>query len=524
MSESRIDYVIKKLRRKIWIDRIQQYTVYAFCIGAVGISILIIIGHAYPIIYLFKKAIVLMSVVVLLGILAGLLHRPSLKYTAYVGDELDFENRFTTYMEYKKVQNPIVEVFKEEVEYALEQKNILREYSFHFCWKIAMVGFFILVLAVGLYFIPSNGMKIAKYKEEIHEELKKESKKIQRVVKELKEDIDEDKRENVEYTSKIMFNLQELEKKLSKSFDYKEAAFHVADVQNKIKKCCSNINNEDKSLYTGIFNGIEGNHQILKQAVDNDDMSKVFNILKDEYFTKEEKKKILENIENIKSSFKDKEYINSIANKIKTALKRENTGGALADILQEQYYKKRELKIAQKTIVRLQNMKERLIDKAFMDGFKSFDGDKKGADFARGGENELFRDGELSNIKADEFAIGSEGNKLMGNADGVGGGSKDAQSNTGEVKTGEISKGSDATRLGLESKNISYLQGSFQETGKIIDKKVRAVIGDTGNLKELQRLYKSFQKEGMDYILKQEIPLEYKQLIINYFDKLSGGK
>ncbi len=269
---------------------------------------------------------------------------------------------------------------------------------------------------------------------------------------------------------------------------------------------------------------MEENHQILKQAVDNDDMSRVFNILKDKHFTIEEKKKILENIESIKSRFSDNEYINSITNKMKIALEKENTGKILADILKEEYYRKKELDIAQRTIIKLQNMKERLMDKASIDGFKSFDGDKKSADFERGGESELSRDGELSNINSEEFAMGSQANKLMGNADGLGGGSRETNGNSEKVKNGEILKEDTATRLEIENKNISYIRGSFQETGEIIDKKVRQAVGDIGELEELHRFYSSFKEEGINYVLKQGVPLEYRQLVINYFDRLIGGK
>ncbi|KGG81042.1 hypothetical protein Y919_02995 [Caloranaerobacter azorensis H53214] len=524
MNKSRIDYVMKRLRRKIWINRIQQYMAYAFCIGATGMLILIIIGHAYPIVYLLKKAVNLVLTIVLLGILTGLLHRPSLKYTAYVGDELGFENRLTTYMEYREIQDSVVEAFRYEVEEALEQRDIVDEYSFYFPWKIVIIGFFILILSAGLYFIPSNGMRIAEQREEIHKELKEESKKVEQTIKELKQNLVKDDIKSRKFMYKITSSLQELEKRLNKSFDYKEAAFHVSNVQNEIKKCCRDTNKEYERWYTGIFNGVEENHQILKQAVDNDDMSRVFNILKDKHFTIEEKKKILENIESIKSRFSDNEYINSITNKMKIALEKENTGKILADILKEEYYRKKELDIAQRTIIKLQNMKERLMDKASIDGFKSFDGDKKSADFERGGESELSRDGELSNINSEEFAMGSQANKLMGNADGLGGGSRETNGNSEKVKNGEILKEDTATRLEIENKNISYIRGSFQETGEIIDKKVRQAVGDIGELEELHRFYSSFKEEGINYVLKQGVPLEYRQLVINYFDRLIGGK
>lgn len=525
MKKNKVDYVIGKLRKKIWINRIQKDMTCTFSIGATGVFVWVLTGHILPIVYLLKKIVFFIAVMLPLGIIVGLCSRPSLRYTILVGDGLGLQNRLSTYMEYRNEEDSIIEVFKEEVEEALDEKDIVKDYKICFPWKIVMLGFFILVLSLGLYFLPSRGREDAQKRETIHQDLMEESKKLEEARKEIEEDLSEnhDKVQEPEY--KILLSLQNLEKKLNRSYDYQHAAAYIADTQKKVMSYNEEIEKKNRERYAGIFNGIDEEHKSLKSAIAANDIDKACEILKKEDFTVEDKKKIRENIEKIKKGFDEEqnEYKDSLTNEIKTALEEEKMGEKLSELLQRHHTIKKEFQIAEQTTIKLQSMKERVMDKSSTDGFKSFDGSEKGTDFARG-ENESTENGEASNANADELALGNEGNKSMGDANGLGGGSGKAYGSSDEAKEGKVEKQELATRLGVEAGETSYVQSTWQETGEIINKKADQVVSIEGESQELDRLYKNFKEEGMEYVLKQEIPLEYKELVIHYFDTLYGGK
>ncbi|MCT4592891.1 MAG: hypothetical protein N4A57_01245 [Anaeromicrobium sp.] len=517
MKKNKIDIILSKLRRKIWIGNILKSLINGVLISSIGFLFITIVAHITPIVYVFNKAFILITSIIILGIIVGVLRRPSIVKTALIGDKLGLKERLETYLEFKDKDSFICEMFIEEAEDSLENFNVLKKYKLNIQWKKVLISSLVCALSVGIYFVPSLSMNKAIEKEHINKELKEEGKNVS----ELKKNIEEDEDIGEDHKKEILLSLDDLEKKLNKSFDYNEAALQVSDMEKKLKKINNEMTRSNMKSIAGIFNGLDNEYVPLEEMFQTGDLDS-FNALKDKKFTTKEQETISENIkkmEKLNKNYNSKEK--EMLNEIKTALEdKKLTSDKLEDIIENN--DKKIDKFAKDTETKLKSMKERLLAKG-NEGFKGLGGEEKGSDFAKG-QNDDYENGEINNKKSEEMAIGNGGNKSIKSSSGVGGSGIGGDSEDTIPKEGEVDKKDEATRLGEDGTNISNVEGNWHNEGNITNKYSENVIEVKGEFKSMDHMYNTFKKEGMDYISKQEIPLEHRQLVIEYFNKLNRGQ
>lgn len=512
--------ILNKLRNKIWIEEILKNMINGFCISSIIFFSFVTIAHFFPIVYVLKKSVLMLLILMGLSVCVGFFRRPSIQKTAVIGDELGLKERLVTYLEYKNEDSAMIENFKEELSSTLGVFDLVKAYKIKLSIKRILINFVVCILAIGIYFIPSSSMNVATNQEMIHKELKEESKKIHELKEKIKNDL-EDENLNMEQKEKIILTLEKTEEKLKSSFDYDEGAIDVMDAQKKIKEMNSeNLGKELKSL-VGAFDGI-GQKESIKDAFASGDVEKINQQLKSKFFSKEEQKKIIENMNEIEKNLGNQEMKKELLNKMKTTIEEEPTGERLAKALEDMKETKKLKQLAKETESKLNSMKERLLAKGD-EGFKGISGEEKASDFAKG-QNEDTQNGEMTHQKGNEIAQGDRGNQHMENANGLGGSNgTNFENENATEKLGKVERQENATRLGKDKEDASFVKASWQKDGKFTDKESDQAMAQRGEHEALDVLHGKFQKQGMEYIKKQQIPLSRRELVLAYFNKLNGG-
>jgi hypothetical protein len=399
--------------------------------------------------------------------------------------------------------------------------DLVKEYKIKLSFKRIFISFVFCILAIGIYFIPSASMKVAKNQEMIHKELKEEAEKIHELKEKIKNDL-EDEDLNIEREEEILLTLEKTEEKLKHSFNYDEGAVDITDAQKKIKEMHrENLEKELKSL-AGVFDGV-GQEESIKEAFASGNVDQINQQLKNQVFSKEEQKKIIENMYEIEKSLgREESKKKDLLNKMKTTIEEEPTGERIAKGLKDLQETKKLKKLAEEVESKLSSMKERLLAKGD-DGFKGISGEEKAHDFAKG-ENEDTQNGEMTHQKGNEIAQGDKGSQHMENANGLGGSNHtDFENENATEKLGKVERQENATRLGKGKEEASFVKASWQKEGKFTDQESDQAMAQKGEDEALNALYGKFQKQGMEYIKTQQIPLSRRELVLAYFNKLNGG-
>lgn len=506
--KDKIDITLKKLRNKIWIDNIIGCLIDSLLIYSLIILGFTIIIHVIPIVYFIKKYIIIGAILLGVGIIRGIIKRPSIKNTALIGDKMGLKDRLITYIEYKNNDASIINLFKDDLKETLDGFNVIKNYKIHIKFKRISISLLVIVLSLGIYFVPSSNKDIAIEKQNINKDIKQEAQNVANIKKEIKEKLD---KENLDKKDKeiILSSLDNLEKKLNKADDYNQGSVDINDTQSELNE----INESYMNYLSSVFDGVSQKHNGLKTSINSGNIDSIKQALTNEEFNQKEKNKMIDNIDKMKNS------TNSEAlNKIKDCLKKDDSSGKdIANILNKD---KKKLKISKKADIKLESMKERMLSKEG-EGFKSF-GDKKGSDFVNGDNDEL-DNGENGFEKPNEMAMGNAGNKKMANSNGIGGNVDSSSDSNKKSQEGHIKRNEESTRLKDNCNQISSVSGVTGEDGVINNKYSDNVSEIKGDYKSLDSIEKEFSKEGMDYILKQDIPLEDRDLVTDYFKKLNGG-
>lgn len=506
--KDKIYITLKKLRNKIWVNNIIGCLINSLLIYSLIILGFTIIIYVIPIVYFIKKSIIIGAILLGLGIIRGIIKRPSIKNTALIGDKMGLKDRLITYIEYKNNDDSIINLFKNDLKETLDSFNVIKNYKIHIKFKRIIISLLVIVLSLGIYFVPSNNKDIAIEKQNINKDIKQEAQNVADIKKEIKEKLD---KENLDKKDKqiLLSSLDNLEKKLNKADDYNQGSIDINEAQSELNE----INESYMNDVSSVFEGVKQGNNSLETAIDSGNIDRIKQALMDEEFNQQEKNKMIDNIDKIQNS------TNSEAlNKIKDCLKKgDSSGKDIADILNKD---KKKLKIAKKAHMKLESMKERMLSKEG-EGFKSF-GDKKGSDFVNGDNDEL-DNGENGFEKPSEMVMGNAGNKKMANSNGVGGNVDSTSDSNKQSKEGHIKRNEESTRLKDNGNEISSVSGVTGEDGIINNKYSDNVSEIKGDYKSLDTIEKEFSKEGMDYIFKQDIPLEDRDLVTEYFKKLNGG-
>ena len=196
------------------------------------------------------------------------------------------------------------------------------------------------------------------------------------------------------------------------------------------------------------------------------------------------------------------------------------TGEKLADSI-EKAVRETESRLIEKTEMKIDSMKERIEAKS------------KGADIETGGidavddynigENNIDGNGELSDeSETTRTGTGDGYAQTGGGPDGKGGGNGDGSSTAGS-STIELSE--EASRLGDDEKDgTDNVSGTWQESGNVLEKNMAEAVAVLGEESTVVQSYREFQKNGMDYVYRYEIPLTDRQLVIDYFEIINGER
>lgn len=512
---NKIDFYLKKLQKKIWLRRFLHIAVTTGLLVSIALLLFMIFLHFTPINLVLNKVRYLLLLGLILILVGVIFKKPSLKETALIGDTLGMQERLITYWEFKNTSLPLLDDLIEETEDRLNS-NFLKQYKVNVNIKKILLSFFIIILSVGIYFIPSTAQQTAWQRQEINKSLKEEVKNVQEIKKELENENPENDSENEAFLEE----LDQLEKQLRKSFTYQEAALQVGHTQKSLSDQFKK-NNLSKTELTGIFQGLAGREQQeLFNALENDDLASLIQTLEETNFSASEQNQMLSNIEELqkKDLLSKGEQLAELKNSLE---KGADSAKKLANLLKEQQAKKKAWEKVAESETKLQSMKERLLAKSG-DGFKGLGGQEKNSEYALG-ENDNLEQGELTEENSQEIALGKMGNKSMSSSTGKGGGEDISASQKRDAAFGDIAKEA-GQGTNLQSQEESIIQGEWEETGKIVNRDVDDVIAVEGESTDLPTLYKQFQKEKSAYVYKFNIPLEDKDLVHQYFNQLSGGQ
>ncbi len=516
-KEDKIISFIKRLRRRIWLSTLLKMFFNSLICTGIACFCLVAISHLTPVVYIYRKAVFLVAMLMALGLSVGLIKRPTLFKTAVVGDSLGLQERLVTYLEYKDLDAPVIELFVRETEETLENSSYLDKFKLNISGKKVLCAFVLIVGAAGLSFLPSTKRDVALHSQEINQKIKEEA----QIITAKTEELGQEEELPPEQRQKMLSTLEKLSKELNRSFAYQEAAAHVAQAQQQLALLNEHHRQDGLESLQGILSGLSPNHPVLQQAELEGSREDLLQALEQENFSSEEQKAMLENIAEMQREYSAGD---DTLEKIKDSLQEKNlTGKELVEALKKERQDVASCRNIAETEITLQQMKERLLARDNK-GFKSLGGEDKAADFAKG-EIEKAGNGELTAERSEEIALGQYGTKHMRSSSGIGGGGPlNSQEGSEESREGEIEKKAVGTRLSSEESQTSYVQGQWQEQGKIQNKYSPDALEIEGENKALAAMYGGFRREGMEYVAKQEIPLARKQLVLDYYLKLSGGQ
>lgn len=516
MSGNPLDLVLLKLRRKLWLENVLHWLISGLLVTAGMLFVFVVSAHLYPLLYVPGKALYAGGALMALALAAGLLKRPDLKQAAAAGDRLGLEERLTTYLEYRNREFALGEAFREEAEYAVQNINPLSRYKLSINGKKILAAAILIILAWGIYFLPSETRQAAGEREEINRELQKEAGKIKKIREELPETKDD--RENNE---QLLSVLKTLERRLSRAGDFDLAAAEVADAQKKLGRSVASQDEIMQSL-AGIFEGTGSGHQVLREALRSGDLEKAVKLSAESQFTDSERKTMLDNLQEAAGAASSPELKSELA-RLKTALEDNALSGEkLQEALRAVADTGKLFAPEEKVALELQQSKERLLART-NGGINSPGGGDRLAAFAAGETSDYSR-AETTGSSGGDLAAGGPGGHHTGSSHGVGGGGNKASGEgNGEGLTGELARREQATRLGEEGAPLSRVQGQLGTEGGMVDKAADRVPTETGELSTPDRVRAEFGEADMEYVLKYPIPLPRRELVMEYFTLLNGG-
>lgn len=511
MEWKTVEQVLKGLFKKLWLEKLLKNLVNVLLAIAVFIFVLIVTSHFIPIVYLKEKLMYISFILFMAICLKVLIKKPSLEETARVGDKLGLKEKLLTYIEFnnKSDENEVFNTFKNDLEDELQEFELIKKYKMDVKPKKILIAFIIIILSIGTYFIPSDSREIALEKENVNKEIKEEITKIKEEEKVIIENIED--KEIKEEASKV---IKKLNKELNKTYQYDKSLKEIAKAEEKLNHIREKNYGKSLQQVSSLFKGtdIEGTelNDKLKNGIIDD------NILKENNFniSKLDKNKISNNLKNNKEMLSNKEFKNRLENE----LKKEDL--TTKDLIKSIKSKKDEVKFEGE----FKNSKEKLIAKKDEKNFGNGEGDKKPNDFSMGKKESLYKYGENSKNGGMQKKLKGNGNSKNEDNNSLGssktGENKDVKENANKGSIGKYNK---ETKQG-EKGNISNLKSKVNKEGKLTNKSIEEVTGEVGENQYIKNKWLEYRKQGMDYILKYEIPVDKQDIVVDYFRELNGRR
>lgn len=507
--------IIKKIRRKIWRNKIIEMLVNGLFYAAVLLLILTLTLFFYPVVYAPIKAFYIVAGIMVFVLLIGIFKRPGLYQAAAEGDSNGLEERLITYWEYKEEDSLMVEILNDEVENALREKDLSRMCSLKISGRKLLLSAVIFVVIWGVYLLPVGKRQEAEKKEEVNVQIKKEAQDIKELRSEMASEISDKEGE------KVLSALIELERNMKSSYDFNRAAAEVTAAQKNLNQCSGN-SSEALEAMAGLFAGTGVEHEELQKALESGNINKALELSNGEQFSAPEQEALLQNMEKQRNILENSGLKEELS-QLEAALKEQAlTGDKLSEALESMAKRKKLQEVIEKTDLELQECKERLLARAEQ-GIKTPGGKDQLESFAMG-ETAGYDMGERTSEQGGDLATGGNGNSAMSNPNGIGGGGQNASGKSnGQSAFGEVEKLEEDVRLGDDKSSTSQVKGQWGEEGSIIDKTADQVPAETGEYKYIERAVSTFQEQGMAYVEKFEVPLEREPLVMRYFSQLNGG-
>lgn len=506
-----IEQILKKLLKKLWLERLLKNLINVLLMSSIGIFVLVLYSHFTLIFYLKEKLFYISFILFIATLLKTIIKKPSLDEAARLGDKLGLKEKLLTYIEFnsRNDESEVFQIFRNDLEDKLQEFDLIKKYRMDIRPKKILVAFIIVVLAVGTYFIPSFSREMALEKESINKNIKKEVSKIKEEKKDIVENIKD--KETKEEVSEV---IKKLNKELNKTYEYDKALKEIAKAEEKLNYIKEKKHNKNLQRVSSLFKGTEIENTDLNNKLKDGIIDD--SILKENNFSisKEDKKKILDNLKSNKEFSSSKEF----KDKIEEELSKEDL--TTKDLIKSIKNQKDEIKFASE----FRNSKEKLTAKKDEKNFENGQGDKKSKDFSMGEKESSHKYGESSKNGGIQEKIKGEGNSKSEDNNAIGG---SKTGNNKEVKesanNGTIGRYDKETKQGAKG-NISNLKSKVNKEGKLTNKSIEEVTGEIGERQYMKNKWLEYKKQGMDYILKYEIPIDKEDIVIEYFKELNNRR
>ncbi|MCT4564911.1 MAG: hypothetical protein N4A68_11460 [Maledivibacter sp.] len=517
MEKHRADLMLKRLRRRIWAEGILNWLINGMLASGIIATLLMAFIHLYPLVYPLKKAVYLLALVMTIALTIGLLQRPKLKDTAYLGDSLGLEDRLITYIEYREENTPLIKVFLEDLEDILKDGDFLKKHRLRLRGKRLFASILMICISLGIYYLPTETRELAKEREEINKIVRGEAQEIKKLLEE-----DNSLGKDKELQGKARDILEDLERRLKNTYDFNEAAGEIYHAQREIEDIWRKDHIDTLEGLCGALQGASDANKDLKNALKSGDMEGVIKLSKNRSFTDKEQEKMLQGLELEEKrphTTITKEKLNEIRKDLE---KKSFTGEDLARTIKSLRDREALEDLEKGILDELRETKERFIAKSD-GGIKNRGGQDKVSTFTQGNKTDLGSGGG-SDREGNELLAGGVGNKAMDNTEGVGGGKGFASGKgTDQGIFGEVEGATEANRLGEADGSISRISGQSSKAGNITSKFSNGAVAVEGEKMDLQGALMEYEKEGMKYVYKQNIPVGRRELVMEYFMQINGG-
>lgn len=509
-----IDRALSRLRWKLWQNRMVQ----AMCVGAVasGIWILTIGGISLfiPLLYNGTKAWVGSAVLFGGSLLYSACRRPSLRDAAICGDALGMEDRLITYLEYRHCDSPMVLLFIEETKKALSVVQPVAHW--HMCLNKKWLTYAVILLLVGIsaWFVPAPAREAASDREKIDKRIQAEREHVQKLRNDISAAAEIHNRQQMEKT------LASLQGELAHSTSYQEAAKAVADAKKAIVQGNAQGSGPLASVAYAMLQGTDFPDtgmsrtemmQWARSLTGNDQVP----------FPNGVQQKMLQNVEKIKKDLNSSPVPDALQSAYEQLQNHQMTPSDLEKLLDVQSQVGMPAPETEKIAGKLEQIQERLLalDAAASEGKA---GETPVSSLAFGNQSGLTNGEQVHTNGTEAIAAGGGGMQVRQSSNGTGGFGSAGQHKPATHPHNMV-KGEEATRLAGTS-SPSLLRGSLGKEGDIREREAVNVWAESGGSGPLGQAWATFQKNGMEYVNRQDIPLAREQVIEHYFAQLSGGK
>ncbi|KPU43354.1 hypothetical protein OXPF_27950 [Oxobacter pfennigii] len=498
---------LKKLSRKLWAEKLGVNSITSGILGGSAAFITIITSRFMPVLHLKEKLMYIYIAMAAFVTVKTIIDRPSMKEAALCGDRLGFKERFITFLELKGKEHKshIFEIFLDQLEEDLQNFNLKKTYKIKINSKRTAAFILLIFLSLAAYFMPSASADIASEAENINRDIRSEALKLDEEAKAALEDV-----KDGEIKKEAMSILDELNSRLNKTYNYEKALGELQKAEEKLKSLEDKAYKNNLRHMSKIFEGTSLQNSslhvsLLSGNIPEDMMEQNFPI------SPEDRDKMLENLNNIEEFKESKSIKNEIENKLKSG---EIKGKDMASSAKKEIGE--EIKLAEE----LTDSKEKLAAKKNMRDFESREGDKKSDEFSFGERQEGYKYGENSSLNETQEIAKGQGMERRENNDALGSAKTGENSEVKEnANEGTIAREDNSVENAGESE-VSSVDSRANEEGSMIDKGYSEISGEKGESRTMESTWLKYNEEGIEGVLKAEIPMEKGSLVIDYFQQL----